>query len=163
MFADTRMSFPDHIEDLRTHLFGRERQDLTPLRELLRGLQDSRCLYCPAPLLTGGQVDHVVPWSLHPQDALENLVLAHDACNLSKSAHLLDAEPLAAWAARDLRELAAVAADAGWRSLPEAVFSTARAAYVHGAAARVWSRADGVRDLEPGEVEARFLPLLQVA
>ena len=150
-------------EDLRAHLFGRERQDLTPLRELLRGLQDRVCLYCQRPLRTGGQVDHVVPWSLHPQDALENLVLAHDACNLSKSAYLLDAEPLAAWAARDLQQLEAAAKSAGWRSLPVAVFSTARAAYVHGAATRVWSRYDGVRDLEEGEVHERFLPLLQAA
>ena len=150
-------------EDLRRHLFGRERQDLTPLRELLRGLQDRTCLYCRRALRTGGHVDHVVPWSLHPQDALENLVLAHDACNLGKSAHLLDREPLAAWAARDLGALAEAAATVGWRSRPAVVFSTARAAYAHAAAAQVWSADRGVRPLEPGEARESFLPLLQVA
>ena len=84
-------------QDLRAHLFGRDRQDLGPVRERLRQLQRGRCLYCDGALRSGGQVDHVIPWSLHPQDAIENLVLAHDRCNSSKSAYLLDVEPLAAW------------------------------------------------------------------
>ena len=149
-------------EDLRSHLFGRERQDLTPLRELLRGLQDRTCLYCLRPLPAGGHVDHVVPWSLHPQDALENLVLAHDACNLSKGAYLLDAEPLQAWASRDLAQLAAAASAAGWRSRPQAVFSLARSAYVHSTGTQLWS-GRGLRTPEPGEVQERFLPLLQAS
>ena len=80
-------------EDLHGHLFGRERSDLGRVREALRDLQQGCCLYCGAPLRGQGQVDHVVPWSLHPQDAIENLVLAHDRCNGSKSAYLLDLGP----------------------------------------------------------------------
>lgn len=149
-------------EDLRAHLFGRERSDLGGVREALRELQQGRCLYCAGALRGGGQVDHVVPWSLHPQDAIENLVLAHDRCNGSKSAYLLDLEPLSAWAERDLPELAATAAALGWVSAPGAVFSTARSAYAHSSAARLWSPA-GTRLADPDELQAAFLPLLQAA
>lgn len=149
-------------QDLRAHLFGSDRQDLAPVRERLRLLQRGRCLYCAAGLRSGGQVDHVIPWSLHPQDAIENLVLAHDACNNHKRAHLLDVEPLSAWAARDLGELALAAADTGWTSRPAAVFSLARAAYTHSTVALLWSP-KGTRLPAPGDLSERILPLLQVA
>ena len=149
-------------EDLRAHLFGRERSDLGGVREVLRDLQGSRCLYCSAPLRSEGQVDHVVPWSLHPQDAIENLVLAHDRCNGSKSAYLLDLEPLRPWAERDLTQLTQAAASVGWQSDAGAVFSTARSAYAHASAARLWSPA-GTRLADPDELREAFLPLLQAA
>ena len=149
-------------ENLRTHLFGRERSDLVPVREALRDLQQGRCLYCEALLRGQGQVDHVVPWSLHPQDAIENLVLTHDRCNGSKSAYLLDLDPLRSWAERDLADLAGAAASVGWTSASGAVFSTVRSAYAHSAAARLWSPA-GIRLADPDELRDAFLPLLQVA
>jgi len=147
-------------EDLRTHLFGRERSDLGAVRDVLRVLQQGRCQYCAALLRGEGQVDHVVPWSLHPQDAIENLVLAHDRCNGAKSAYLLDLEPLRSWAERDLTELAEAASSVGWVSAPAAVFSTARSAYVHASTARLWSPA-GTRLADPDELRGVFLPLLQ--
>lgn len=149
-------------QDLQAHLFGRDRQDLGPVRERLRQLQGGRCLYCDGTLRTGGQVDHVIPWSLHPQDAIENLVLAHERCNGSKSAHLLDVEPLGAWTARDLGELADIAGDVGWTSRPDAVFSLARAAYTHASAALLWSPS-GTRLPRPGDLSEQILPRLQVA
>ncbi len=147
---------------LAAHLFGRERADLGPARDLLRGLQGDRCLYCDGRLAVGGQVDHVVPWSLHPQDAIENLAVVHDRCNGAKSALLLDVEPLRAWASRDLAALAAAAVPIGWRSAPGPVFSLARSAYVHGSRSLLWSPG-GTRLPEPGEIEERVLPLLRVA
>jgi len=150
-------------EDLREHLFGAQRQDLTPVRELLRELQGGRCAYCGRAVRTGGQVDHVVPWSLHPQDAIENLVLTDPACNGAKSAHLLDVEPLASWARRDLGALAAAAGGRGWSSDAAVVFALARSTYGHSGAARLWSPAGGLRLVGREEVEEQVLPLLQVA
>lgn len=149
-------------QDLRAHLFGRDRQDLQPVRERLRILQRGRCLYCDGALRTGGQVDHVIPWSLHPQDAIENLALAHDRCNGSKSAYLLDVEPLAVSAHRDLDELAEIARAVDWRSAPARVFSLARAAYTYANAALLWSPGR-TRLPDPGDLAGRILPLLCVA
>ncbi len=103
-----------------------------------------------------------MPWSLHPQDAIENLVLAHDRCNAAKGAYLLDVEPLAAWAGRDLPELSRAAAGVGWVSDASTVFSVARSAYVHSAAALVWSPS-GLRHLGRTETEEHVLPLLRTA
>ncbi len=137
-------------EDLRRHLFGEQRADLGPVRDVLRQLQDGRCLYCGRTLSSGGQVDHVVPWSLHPQDAIENLALAHDACNGAKGAHLLDLAPLRAWASRDLDELALAAGAVPWRSDPTTVFGLARSAYAHSGAAQLW-RPGRTRPMQPDD------------
>lgn len=150
-------------QDLRAHLFGRDRQDLQPVREQLRILQRGRCLYCGGTLRTGGQVDHVIPWSLHPQDAVENLALAHSGCNNSKSAYLLDVVPLTAWSGRDLDELAGIADVVGWRSDAAGVFSLARAAYTHANAASLWSPPGRTRLPTPDGLTGRILPLLAVA
>ncbi len=149
-------------EGLREHLFGADRQDLAPVRGLLRDLQDGRCAYCDRPVRGPGQVDHVVPWSLHPQDAIENLVLADAACNGAKSAHLLDVEPLARWASRDLAALGAGATAVGWTSAPDLVRGLARSAYGHLGDARLWSPG-GLRLVGRDEVVERVLPLLSAA
>ncbi len=155
-------------EDLREHLFGAARQDLAPVRELLRDLQHGRCAYCGQTVRGAGQVDHVVPWSLHPQDAIENLVLADPLCNGAKSAHLLDLGPLTTWADRDLAPLAAGAAAIGWTSSPGLVFALARSAYRHVGSARLWApqgdlRPVGLRLVDRDEVEETILPLLRAA
>lgn len=149
-------------EGLREHLFSAERQDLAPVRERLRELQDGRCGYCRRRLPNGGQVDHVVPWTLHPQDAIENLVLTDQACNGAKSAHLLDVEPLTWWAGRDLSQLAAAALASSWSSAPAVVFALARSTYAHASSARLWSPS-GLRVVGGDELEERVLPLLRSA
>lgn len=145
-------------DDLRGHLFGRDRADLSLVRSPLREMQRGSCFYCDRALSGPGAVDHVVPWSLHQQDAIENLVLAHDTCNGKKSSTLLDIGPALAWAARDPDPLRQVAVELGWPTSPGPVFAVARAAYTHSASTSVWSpigrRIVGVeelrRDLLPG-------------
>jgi hypothetical protein len=63
-------------DDLRRHLFGAERVAFPfALRRGLIELQNGRCFYCPSPLASPGAVDHFVPWSRWPNDAVENLKL----------------------------------------------------------------------------------------
>lgn len=65
----------------RQHLFGAARPTFpTMLRDGLAHLQDGRCFYCDAPLAGRPEVDHVVPRTRWPNDAVANLVLA-DRCN----------------------------------------------------------------------------------
>lgn len=117
---------------LEDHLFGYQRSDLTPLRAPLRELQDGRCFYCGGPLRSP-QVDHFIPWARVPLDAIENLVLADDACNRNKCDTLAATPHVDEWAAR-LRsrraDLATIAGDLAWESSPERTLGTARALYL---------------------------------
>lgn len=91
----------DFAEDrLRNFLFGADRIVLKDVRDGLRDAQDGRCFSCRDPLRVGAvQVDHFVPWSRVPNDALGNLVLADSACNGSKRDHFADLALLERWAA----------------------------------------------------------------
>jgi HNH endonuclease len=87
--------------DLVEFLFGSERSDLGPVREILETVQ-SKCFYCNRPLPQhAGHVDHFIPWSKYPVDLGHNFVLAHDKCNLAKADHLAAADYLEAWAYRN--------------------------------------------------------------
>lgn len=85
---------------LTEFLFGASRISLDRVREPLRELQDGRCFYCRAELTGAGDVDHFVPWSRHPDNTLDNLVLEHPACNNAKSSSIASHEHLEAWVAR---------------------------------------------------------------
>ena len=75
-------------ERLRRHLFGTDRRTFSAaLRSGLADLQDGGCFYCGDALTSTTRVDHVLPWARHPNDAVENLVLA-DRCNGDKRDHL---------------------------------------------------------------------------
>ena len=122
-------------DDLRRHLFGAERSAFPmPLRRQLRVLQDGRCFYCPDALAATADVDHFLPWSRWPNDAIENLVLAHTACNGHKSDRVPGPRPLERWALRlhhqgdDLRS-AALAAN--WESCRPRTLALARSLYAH--------------------------------
>ena len=99
-------------DDLRAHLFGADRVAFSAaVRGGLREFQDRDCFYCHEPV-RDAVVDHFLPWSRWPNDALENLVLAHTRCNGKKSDHIPGSVPLQAWRTRlvahggDLAELA---------------------------------------------------------
>ena len=104
-------------ERLRAHLFGADRTTFPPpLRSGLRELQDGRCFYCDDRLTSRSEVDHFIPWSRWPNDAIENLVLA-DACNNHKRDHLAAADHAQRWANRlatQSADLAAIASAASW-------------------------------------------------
>lgn len=72
-------------EAVRDHLFGTDRWAIPrPLRDELKGVQNGQCAYCGA-VLERAHVDHFVPWAWRPNNAVENLVLADQACNSAKS------------------------------------------------------------------------------
>ena len=147
-------------DDLRRHLFGAERVNFpaTLRRELLE-LQDGSCFYCADRLSSVSAVDHFVPWSRWPNDAIENLVIAHPSCNGHKSDHVPGPLPLRRWAER-LRahsaDLAGVAVASRWRTDRARSVSLARSLYGHlPAGAFVWNSPQNIS-------EANSLELLEV-
>ncbi|MBU6162458.1 MAG: HNH endonuclease, partial [Myxococcales bacterium] len=86
---------------LHTFLFDHSRVNLNDTRAPLRELQQRVCFYCGELLVNeAGHVDHFVPWSRHPNNAIENLVVAHASCNISKSNYLAAPEHLQRWKER---------------------------------------------------------------
>lgn len=117
---------------LEQFLFGRERARLgrlcAPLLELQRGV----CFYCDERIGADAEVDHFVPWARHPDDGVDNLVVAHGRCNGNKSDHLADAGHVARWAERVTEHraaLAQIATDARWERAPLRTASVLRAIY----------------------------------
>jgi hypothetical protein len=121
-------------EHLRVHLFGSERIAFpVGLRRGLVELQGGRCFYCDAVLGPRTEVDHFLPWSRWPNDAIENLVIA-DRCNGSKSHYLAGARHVDRWADRFEHRggaLRLIADDARWRSEPARSIGLARSCYAH--------------------------------
>ena len=100
---------------LREFLFGASRVDLSHLVAGLTDVQQGRCFYCRASLRRGQvDVDHFLPWSRMPNDALANLVLADRTCNGAKSNHLAAFTHLDAYAHREAGALGDLAADQSW-------------------------------------------------
>jgi 5-methylcytosine-specific restriction endonuclease McrA len=122
-------------EDLRRHLFGAQRVAFAPdLRHGLAELQEGRCFYCPDPLAARTAVDHFVPWSRWPNDAIENLVIAHPACNSHKSDRIPGPVPLRRWARRiedSAGQLSELAVLSDSRSDRARTTSLARSVYAH--------------------------------
>ena len=87
--------------DLESFMFGTPRAGLGQVRELLTELQSNRCFYCGTALHAMGEVDHFVPWSRYSQDLAHNFVLAHSACNRSKSDLLAAERHVVAWLKRN--------------------------------------------------------------
>jgi hypothetical protein len=90
------------VEDaLRVHLFGADRVGFSAqLRAGLGELQVNECFYCHERLGGASAVDHFLPWSRWPNDAVENLVLAHGRCNTKKSDHIAGLGLLREWRGR---------------------------------------------------------------
>jgi hypothetical protein len=102
-------------EALRAHLFGAARQPLRQLAPGLRAAQEGRCFYCDDRLGPKTMdVDHFVPWSRAPNDALTNLVLADRRCNNAKRDHLPDLDLLDRWAHRPMAPVAGLAEELRW-------------------------------------------------
>ncbi|MFD3165458.1 HNH endonuclease [Herpetosiphon sp. NSE202] len=79
------------INDIRTFYLqrGYERRSLARVGTMLQAYQDDHCFYCSESLL-GQQaaVDHVLPRQVLQHDAVWNLVIAHEFCNLDKLDYL---------------------------------------------------------------------------
>lgn len=105
-------------DDLETFLFETPRQSLVLIGQGLRKLTGSRCFYCKG-AVHEADVDHFMPFSLYPRDLAHNFVLAHPACNRSKSDTLAAKDHLGRWReyvdhhGDALRQIAAEAGRAG--------------------------------------------------
>jgi hypothetical protein len=122
---------------LESFLFGRARISLEPVRGGLQEIQRGRCFYCDDVLgggsATGPQVDHFIPWSRYPNDAIENLVVAHDRCNARKSDFLAASDHVGRWCSRmagdEATELLQLAELVGWETGAERSLAVARGIY----------------------------------
>ncbi|MEM5314283.1 HNH endonuclease [Paraburkholderia sp. JHI869] len=85
--------------DLEDFLFSCSRQSLALVGMALRKLDGARCFYCGSGVVEA-DVDHFVPFSLYPRDQAHNFVLAHPACNRSKSDTLAAKPHLERWLER---------------------------------------------------------------
>ncbi|MDA8300979.1 MAG: HNH endonuclease [Actinomycetota bacterium] len=122
-------------EDLHRHLFGAERVPFpTGLRSDLLGIQGGACFYCRERVTSSPAVDHFVPWSRWPNDAVENLVIAHSSCNGHKSDHVAGPVPLGRWVRRlseQADDLTGIATTSGWRTDRPGTVALARSLYAH--------------------------------
>jgi hypothetical protein len=66
-------------------------------RKAMSGLQDGVCFYCKTRLTAKSHIDHFIPWSKYPNDAIENLVLACERCNSSKTDYLATPDLVGQW------------------------------------------------------------------
>jgi 5-methylcytosine-specific restriction endonuclease McrA len=115
-------------------LFRRARLDAVRVRLALLELQDGRCFYTGRPLRpSDADVDHFVPWSRSPVNAIENLVVADRRANNSKRDHLAAADHVLCWRERNgslESDLTAIAARHRWESSPSSTLGVARALYL---------------------------------
>ncbi len=140
------------VVDLRSFLFGSQRTSLATYRPLLRAVQRGRCFYCEGDIKSGGDVDHFIPWRRYSLDLGHNFVLAHRACNSSKSDLLAAEQHLERWTERN--RTARDELEQGFderRVLHDwpATRRIARWAYgqVHRAGGQVWVQANELRPL----------------
>lgn len=143
--------------ELDAFLFGAERVALGALHGPLRALQGGRCFYCSGPLATGtSEVDHFLPWSRYPDDGLDNLLLAHDSCNLKKLHFLADLDFGRRWQERCVEESARldeIAGAARWARDRERTFGVVASVY-QGVpdGVRLWSGGDRLRRVDVGDL-----------
>lgn len=84
--------------DLDEILFGSERTVWNGLYDILKDAQEDACFYCTKRIgANRGDIDHFIPWSRYPIDLGHNFVLAHAACNRSKSDLLATPRHLENW------------------------------------------------------------------
>jgi 5-methylcytosine-specific restriction endonuclease McrA len=73
-----------NADDLEEFLFETPRLTLSTIAANLREIANNRCFYCGDKVYQV-DVDHFIPFALYPRDLMHNFVLAHPACNRSKS------------------------------------------------------------------------------
>ena len=154
-----------NIEDerLSEHLFGADRVPFPKLlREGLADMQRGACFYCGDRLVGRAQVDHFIPWSRWPNNAIENLVLA-DGCNGLKSDYLPAFRHVDRWARRfvgQAGDLASVAEEARWESDPHRTLGLTRSCFAHvPTGTPLWLQAEEFTEDDPGLISARLADL----
>ena len=101
------------------------------MRLALFEMQEGRCFYTNRPLgVATADVDHFLPWSRSPVNAIENLVVADRRINGNKSDHLAAAEHVHRWRERNrflIGDLQTLAATNRWQSAADETVGVARA------------------------------------
>jgi hypothetical protein len=118
---------------LEEFLFGSSRISLDAVRAPLRELQENRCFYCDDRLNERSDVDHFIPWARHPDNGIDNLVVAHAPCNNAKRDFLAAAEHVERWAKRTRSSehaLDAIAKRHEWNRDAQRTLGVARAMYL---------------------------------
>ncbi len=87
-------------------------------------------------------MDHFIPWARHPDNGLDNLVVAHGRCNNAKRDFLPAAEHVEHWAQRaraSSQALKDIAHRHDWPKDAQRTFGVARAMYMRlSSGARLW-------------------------
>ena len=143
--------------DLEEFLFSASRQSLTVVGAQLRKLDGDRCFYCGHGL-SEHEVDHFVPFALYPRDLASNFVLAHPACNRSKSDSLAARRHLERWLERlSMRadDLAAIGLAAGLTDEPETMRRVAGWGYGNAlqAGGRAWRAPSQFEPVDDGYLQ----------
>ena len=116
--------------DLESFLFETSRHSLVIVQAGLRKISNY-CLYC-GESVRDADVDHFIPHSLYPRDLAHNFVLAHPACNRSKSDTLAAKQHLHKWldfVQTNADNLSQIGYDAGIMSDQGSMRSVARWGY----------------------------------
>lgn len=146
---------------LQESLFGSSRLSTTSLVAPLSELQNGKCFYCAASLTKSPHVDHFLPWSLGHNESVENMVLACQKCNLSKSATLADVPHLSKWIGRmdptsdEAPALSEIASTVARPHHPKITKSQARASYLYIAeSSLLWFAVDSYVALDQSAIAA---------
>lgn len=116
---------------LESFLFGSTRIALAAVRDALVEVQGGECFYCRAALKDNVDVDHFIPWSRYPEDALANLVAAHRRCNNHKRDFLAATPHVAQWAERlESADLHQIESTLRWEAGVDEIRSVARGIYL---------------------------------
>jgi len=115
-------------------LFGASRIGLDRVRGPLLEVQGGDCFYCGDRIPpSGSQVDHFLPWVRHPDNGLDNLVVAHARCNNNKRDSFASADHLARWVERTTATASAfddLRTNLDWPADPTRTLGSARASYL---------------------------------
>lgn len=146
------VSFLGEADDLEDFLFSSSRQSLQVMGAGLRKLDGAKCFYCGHGL-TSADVDHYIPFSQYPRDLAHNFVLAHPACNRSKSDTLAALPHLERWLERMVSKadaLAEIGGEAGFVSEPTVAHRVGAWAYSNAVASgsQAWEAASNYSPID---------------
>jgi hypothetical protein len=136
---------------LQKFLFEPQRHPPKKLLRDLTDLQANSCFYCRQSL-RGPHIDHFIPWAHSLDDGLDNLVLACQPCNSSKSAHRAAAAHVGEWSSRfaagQQEDLRSIASAHGWEKDSSRTLGLARSTYFSlPEGTKLWQRKGSFREI----------------
>ena len=101
---------------------------LEVVRSALIEAEQGKCFYCGKSAKAAAEVDHFIPWSRHPDDGLDNLVLADRRCNGHKRDFLAAERHVGKWRER-MVTIVPLLETVNWHRDERATVGVARAIY----------------------------------